>query len=106
MTRDVLPESREKPYVTQKGLVANLDRQTPYEVPTTLKAVVCISTKYFKSKERLFNDKSWTYTRCQEQVRGYQVFVGGFAAAGLRVDYYLDYGHNGVGALRSSVLDT
>ena len=108
MTEDVLPGSRGKPYAIQEGLVANLDRQTPYEVPTTLKAVVCISTKYLKSGKRLFNDKQWTYTRCQEQVQGYHILIGGFGTAGLSVDFINLYNIacDGVGALRSSVLGT
>ncbi len=108
MTGDVIPESRYKPYTIQEGLVANLDRHDPYEVPTTLKAVVCISTKYFKSGERRFSDKPCTYTRCQERTQSYPVIVGAFSAVhGPEVDddrYGQDI--NGVGALRSSVLDT
>ena len=40
-------------------------------------------------------------TRCQENIQGYQVVVGGFAPAGLYVSYYrYDYDLLGVAALR------
>ena len=43
-----------------------------------------------------------TYTRCQENVHGYQMVLGGLASSGLDVDYYNvgEFEINGVGALR------
>ena len=90
MTKDVLPESRSKSYSDQQKLVAGLDAREPtYEVPRTLDAAVCILARFASSKIRLFSN---TYTRCQEDVGGPQVVVGGFAAGGLYVNY------NGCGA--------
>jgi hypothetical protein len=58
--------------------------------------------QFYSHEERLFNDDPYTYTRCQENIEGLKVIVGGFAAAGLdiRNDIY-DYGDIGVAALRN-----
>jgi hypothetical protein len=75
----------------------------PYEIPTTPQAITCILAEYFRSKTRLFSDNPLTYTRCQEKVQGYHLVVGGFAPAGLDVDYHYriyDYDDVGVAALR------
>jgi hypothetical protein len=107
MTKDVLPESRSKSYDQQKNIINELAKTTgvPYQVPTTLEAATCILAEYSRSKNRLFSDSPWTYTRCQENVQGYQIVVGGFAPAGLDVhdDAHNDnYGYDdiGVAALR------
>lgn len=92
MTRDVILRSRGESYATQQGLVANLSEKTPYEVPKTLEAVVCISANYFKSDKRLYSDNPWTYTRCQEQALGCQVVVGAFSADGFKVPYAPSFG--------------
>ena len=91
MTRDGIPASRLESYATQQGVVANLSKETLYEVPKTLEAVVCISTNYFKSDKRLYSDNPWTFTRYQEQAQGSQVIVGGFDAAGFEVSSYYSY---------------
>ena len=87
MTKDVLPGSRDKSYTEQKEIVADLAQKAiiGYEVPETLEAAVCILAQYFGSNTRLFSDSPWTYTRCKENVQGYQIVVGGFAPAGLGV---------------------
>ena len=92
MTKDVLPGSRSKSYSQQKNIVAELVKTTgvSYQVPTILEAATCILAEYSRSENRLFSDSPWTYTRCQENVQGYQMVVGGFAPAGLSV-YYYDY---------------
>ncbi len=105
MTKDVLQGSRSKSYSQQKNIVTELAETTgvPYEVPTTLEAATCILAEYSRSKNRLFSDRLWTYTRCQENVKGYQTVVGGFAPAGLRVSHKHNYDHHdhiGVAALR------
>ncbi|MBA3815733.1 MAG: hypothetical protein H0X29_04275 [Parachlamydiaceae bacterium] len=103
MTKDILPGSRNKSYAEQQTIVASLgNKSLGYEVPKTLEAATCILAQFFyNSKTRLFNDKPWTYTRCKENVQGYQMVVGGFASAGLDVnsDMY-DYEYFGVAALR------
>lgn len=101
MTKDVLPGSRNRWYTDQQRLVANLTTTSLYEVPKILETVVCISARYFKFKERLFSDGPWTFTNCQEQTQGRQVFVGGFNAAGFFVvsdfDRLFSHDHFGVG---------
>jgi energy-coupling factor transporter ATP-binding protein EcfA2 len=111
MTRDVLPESRNKTHADQKALVAGHASRTglPYELPKALEAAAAILTHHVRNGERLYNDNPWTYTRCQEvgdfmyegkQYRGPAV-VGGFASSGLFVDYYVhDYIHIGVAGFR------
>ena len=91
MTKDVLPRSRSEKYGQQKNIVAQLAKTTgvPYQVPATLEAVTCILAQYFCSKNRLFSGSRLTYTRCQENVEGDQIVVGGFAPAGLRVYSFL-----------------
>ena len=105
MTKDVLPGSRSKSYGQQKTIIDKLAKTTgvPYQVPTTLEAATCILAEYSRSENRLFSDSPWTYTRCQENVQGYQVVVGGFAPAGLIVvsrHYDSDDDSIGVAALR------
>ena len=103
MTTDVIPDSRKKSYDKQQKMVANLNKsgQTDYRVPKTGEAIVCIMADYLRSKKRLFSDDPWTYTRCQENVRGYQVIVGGFASSGLSVDDHIcNCGSIGVAGLR------
>jgi len=103
MTKDVLPRSRDKSYDEQQKIVAELAEKSliSYEVPGVLESVACIFSQYFGSKTRLFSNNPWTYTRCKEEVLGYQLVVGGFAPAGLHVDFR-DYDHDdfGVAALR------
>jgi F-box-like len=103
MTKDVLPGSRSKSYGQQKTIIDELAKTTgvPYQVPTTLEAATCILAEYSRSENRLFSDSPWTYTRCQENVQGYQMVVGGFAPAGLSVIINI-YGRVsiGVAALR------
>lgn len=102
MTTDVLPGSRYKSYDTQKALVENLNEsiQLGYRVPKTVEAIACMVAEYLRSGKRLFSDAPWTYTRCQENVQGHQVAVGGFAPAGLHVIHPHAYGCIGVAGLR------
>ena len=88
MTRDVLPESRNKNYETQKNLVAQYAQKAkiPYQVPSILDATTCIFMEHVHSGTRLYSDNPWTYTRCQEKYnKDRQLVVGGFAPAGLDV---------------------
>ncbi len=103
MSTDVLPGSINKSYEEQQKIVADLAEKSliGYEFPKTLESAVCILSQYFfDSKTRLFNDDPWTYTRCKENVQGYQTVVGGFAPAGLLVSISFDGDHIGVAALR------
>jgi len=82
----------------------NKNGQTGCRVPKTAEAIICIAAQYLRSKEskkRLFSDEPETYTRCQENVQGFQTIVGAFAPFDLLValnDY--DHDHIGVAGLR------
>lgn len=82
MTRDVLEDTRAKPYVKQKEIV---EKNAGYEVPTILDATVSIFVEYVRSGLFLYGQAPWTFTRCQEEYKDYQVTVGGFIPAGLHV---------------------
>jgi hypothetical protein len=105
MTRDVLPDSRNKTYDAQKALVAShADRlRRPYEMPHALEAATAILMHHVRSGERLYADDPWTYTRCQEKVcnNNWPVVVGGFSPGGLFVSiHYFVYDFHGVSCLR------
>ena len=106
MTRDVLEGSRKKSYKDQKFLVAGHAKRDglPYKLPGALEAATAILSHYVRSRERLYTDDPWTYTRCQELVDNrYPVSVGGFSSGGLGVSgsFYYDYHHyDGVASLR------
>lgn len=103
ITKKVLEGSRNQPYNKQQEMVADLAKQSlpGYEVPETLEAAACILSQYFMDSKRLYSDDPLTYTRCKEELQGYQTVVGGFAPAGLGV-FNLDYDSDyiGVAALR------
>ena len=102
MTNDVIPGSRNKKMAEQLILVESLNKngQTGYRVPKTAEAIICIAAEYLRSKKRLFSDEPTTYTRCQENVQGYQVVVGGFDPSGLFVCNSTDCVSIGVAGLR------
>jgi serine/threonine protein kinase len=104
LTRDVIPGSRNKLYADQHALVASHAQKTrvPYQVPTILDAAVSIFIEYVHSGVRLYGDSPETFTRCHEKYDAkWQLIVGGFAPAGLYVDYVNgDDEYFGVGPLR------
>ena len=106
MTRDVLPESRNKRYQAQCALVADHAKRTGlgYEVPGALEAAVVMLLHHVRSGERLYSDSPLTYTRCRESVfvgdNDYPVVVGGFSSGGLDVDFDSYDNICGVSALR------
>ncbi len=103
MTKDVLPGSRSLSYADQRARLFGLAGRmsATYAVPGALEAAVCILAQYISSQTRLFSDSPLTYTRCHEDVQGFQVVVGGFAPEGLRVrDSYDDRLAIGVAAVR------
>ncbi len=81
MTKDVIPGSRNQLYVHQKSLVENAG----YKVPHLLEAAASISLEYIRSKQRLFSDSPWTYTRCPQKIHGRELVVGGFARNGFYI---------------------
>ncbi len=99
MTKDVMPGSRDKSYVEQKAMVTRL--VGGYQVPTLLEAAVCILMEHVETGRRLFSDDPYTYTRCQEMIFNYQMFIGGFTAGGPHLyDYsagnFVNYGIAGL----------
>jgi V8-like Glu-specific endopeptidase len=85
MTREVIPGSRGKSYANQQALVAQLAKGMDYTVLSALEAAICVFVHYVRKQERLLSDDPWTYTRCQEEVQGLRLAVGGFSLAGLDV---------------------
>ena len=106
MTKDVLPESRDKSYADQYALVAAHAERTglAYEVPGALEAAVVMLLHHARSGERLYSDNPVTWTRCRESVvddDNYPVVVGGFSSGGLSVSLRSQYASPyGVSALR------
>jgi hypothetical protein len=105
MTREILPNSRDKTYDAQKALVAAYVSKLglPYEMPHALEAATAILLHHVREGERLFGDNPWTFTRCQEKVdeNRFPVVVGGFSSGGLDVDHDVDvYDYYGVSCLQ------
>jgi len=97
MTKDVLPESRNESYDTQKRLAEDKG----YLVPGFLDAATCILWAQRHLGIRLYGDNPWTYTRCREVLlEGHHLVVGGFAPDGLSVYYDYDDEDIGVAGLR------
>jgi hypothetical protein len=102
LTRDVIKGSRKKSYLDQQVLL-NQPGHGIYAVPTILDAIICIFMEYVRSGTRLYSDKPWTYTRCQENFNAnWQLSVGGFAWGGLSVSYSIsgDRGLDGIAGSR------
>ena len=106
MTKDVLPESRNKGYEDQRKLVADHAKHTGlgYKMPGVLEAAVVMLLHHVRSGERLYGDNSWAYTRCREKVYDFHRVVGGFSSGGLNVDdncnFFYGYDDVGVAGLR------
>ena len=100
MTNDVIEGSRNKNYAHQKALIAWKTR-SECQLPSLLEAIACCVMHHMTSGEYLYGTDPLTYTRCQEQIEGIPLVVGGFASAGLFV-YYDDfvYVHYGAAACR------
>ena len=80
--KNVIPESRNKDYETQKRMV----EERGCSMPSVLEAVVLNLMVFAFTRERLYGQEPWTYTRCTEKVDGqYPVVVGGFGSVGLNV---------------------
>jgi hypothetical protein len=100
LTREVLPGSRNKPYTSQRGLVAAQSSQIDapcYELPQALEVATAILSHYVRSGERLYEGVGTedgpdagpsTSTRCTEWLadmvgHSYPVTVGRFCSRGL-----------------------
>ena len=106
MTRDVLPGSRYKSYREQCQLVSDHAARTGlrwYGFPNALEASVVMLLHHVRSRERLYGDNPWTYTRCRDKdIDGWPLIVGGFSSEGLHIDNCGHDSHSrlGVAALR------
>jgi hypothetical protein len=92
MTTKEIDGTRNKSYIEQKNIVDELAKtaQVPYEVPTTLEAVICILAEYFHSRKYLFSNDRATFIRCQESANNNHMVVGFLNPAGFVVDYGVD----------------
>jgi hypothetical protein len=95
MTPDVLPKSRGESY----DVLCRFAREFGGETPEFSPAVTCIFLKSMEGK-RVFSNDPLTYTCCQESTNDIHLAVGGFAPAGLGVNFPFDYVGSGVAALR------
>ncbi len=99
MTKEVIPNSRDKDVSTQKQLVEAMG----YKVPSCLEAAACILLQNVRSEMRLFSKESGTYTCCEETIQedtdNYPVTVGGFSSQGLiiRKLYFPHHAHGVAG---------
>lgn len=103
MTKNILPGSGNKSYSEQETIVHDLAKisLTGYEVPKTLEAATCIFSQYFGSNIRLFGNDPCTFTRCQEDIQGFQLVLGAFSQGSLIIDFdYFDDESFGIAALR------
>ena len=105
MTIDILRDSRNKNYVDQQTLVAELATKAlaAYEVPRTLEAAVCHLTRYLSSLTSSTCFPFCDYTRSQESIKGQQPMVRYSPEKGLTLHFYhtsrVHY-HTGVAPLR------
>ena len=96
LTRDVLPESRNKTYAAQKEIVADASRKgMNYELPKALEAATAILTHYVPSGERLYTNSS---SRCREEYKHDPVIVGQFDSSSLEVICVLSSKFDKIGA--------
>jgi len=96
ITNDVIPGSRNKTYTAQKEM---MNKHAHYNVPNALDAVLTVFMKCVGSGEFLLGEAPLTYTRCQENVNGYQVVVGGFGPSGLFVNTFILYDNDNIAVL-------
>lgn len=102
MTKDVLPNSRNKPYDVQRTLV---ESNSNYQMPHAIEAAVVILMHTYKSGTYIYtrSEPKWTSTRCQEKVDSGQfpVIVGGLLADGIIINGNdFDHDNFGVGGSR------
>lgn len=88
ITNNVFKKSRNLSVSDQKALVRKID----CEMPRVLEATVLLVVTFMSSGERLYSDNPWTYTRCSEQLAGYQLVVGGFSPDGVSVTALCNFG--------------
>lgn len=110
MTKDVLPESKEKTWDEKVELVSSLRRKSyiDYEIPTLQQSFAAIMTHRIATEEVLFqagshqNRNTYTYTAVKEKTEGELLAIGSASFAGIFLNYFLpdDLSDVGVAALR------
>ena len=91
MTKDVIPDSRNKKYKDQKALVTRHASKAgiPYKIPNVLQATTSILMHYVETREALYTDgilgPERTFTRCQEDMKQHTPAIGNFSSKLLRV---------------------
>lgn len=107
MTKDILPNSRNKDYEYQRNLIREIAIRSgiSYEVPCLLDAATCIFIKYIISGQYLFSKKPPTYTVCQEKAESYtaQIIIGGFNYMGLFFNYGFQCDYVGTAAMKKFI---
>lgn len=89
VTNNILSRTRTKNYDKKMRLM----EKAGLELPTTLEAVTVAVTMFVRSgpfQVRLFSDRPYTYTYCQEKIKHDRMLVGGFNSRGLDVDFQAD----------------
>jgi hypothetical protein len=89
VTKEIIPESRNKSFADQVKCLS-----PGYRVAKLGEAVALAFTRRANAGEFLLED---VYTRCEEQIIGYQLAVGGFAPCGLNVHSSSRYDNDGYG---------
>lgn len=86
MTKDVIPESRNKNYLKQQIIINDLNHcsQAKYDVPTALEATTCIFLEHIINRNQLYKQFSPSNaTRCQEELESYEdykrLYIGNFS---------------------------
>lgn len=99
MTKDILPNSRNKDYNEQQEIINELSKKSlnNYEIPNTLESVICILSQYFDSNIRLFKDHPCTYIRTNNKVQSFCALVGYFIPSGLCISRLPHSGNNDIG---------
>ncbi len=82
ITKDVIPESRNKSYNDQTDLL-----KREYSTPKALELATAIFMHHVETGERLYSDNPNTHSRCEEKVDNNQwrMTIGSFGASGLYV---------------------
>ena len=108
ITRDMIPNSRNKKFSDQQCLL-----KKHYAVPKALELATGVLMHYVQTGEKLYPDQPNTYSRCQEMdSTGYLVVVGSLGSSGLLISNSYSgcnairgegtgYGDRGLGGVRT-----
>ena len=83
----VIEGSEGKTYEEQKALIEK-KTDSQCSLPKLIETLTCIAFKRVETGERLFISTPWTFTRCEEEVDGEPLVIGGFSPWGLSINEY------------------